>query len=158
MTSHGGRRPSADSGASLILAIAFVLVVGMISAGLVGLTTSSLSNRNTLQSIRNRQYDADAAIELAIDEARGDTCATAGRNLDVLKLNTVAIRVEWTNVCSVFQTVDGTVVGQRNVVFSACEGESTCNPATSVLRAVVNFRQAGGDVTMTVVQSWSVDR
>jgi hypothetical protein len=149
--------PATDAGASLILAIAFVLVVGMISAGLVGLATSSLANRNTLQVLRNRQYAADAAIELAVTRVLDVSCTAADGSL-ADTFNKIVIRVEWTNSCSVIQSDDGIVVAQRNATFSACEGASTCTVATTVIRAVVNLQPAVGPATRTVVQSWSVDR
>jgi hypothetical protein len=157
MTKHRPAVP-ADSGASLILAIAFVLLVGTISAGLVGLTTSSLGNRNALQVLRNRQYAADAAVELAVTKVRLLTCTPIEDSLIADRFNRVDIRVDWRNACSVIQTDDGTVVAQRNVVFSACEGSSQCDATNTILRAVVNFQQVGGAVTRTVVQSWSVSR
>lgn len=160
-----------DSGASLILAIGFVMMVGLISAGLLALATSGLNNRTTLQTLRNRQYAADGAIEQAISQVRGLTCLSANGFIVDSSLNGFAIRVDWINACGVVQSgdrgttaaassSDGTVAAQRNVVFSACESTgAACDPTKVIVRATVDFQQAAaGAVTKTYVQSWSVNR
>lgn len=153
------------------MAIAFVLLVGAISGGLVSLAASGLANRNTLQVLRNRQYAADAAIEQAIATVRTLTCTSTPTPLVDSSVNGVAIRVDWVNACGVVQGgdreatataagSDGIVVAQRNVVFSACLSTgSPCVPADVIIRASVNFQQAhGATVTRTFVQTWSVNR
>ena len=167
----GGRERAAarDSGASLLLAIGFVLMIGVMSAGLVGLATSSLNNRNTLAGLRNRQYAADGAIEQAIAQVRTLTnaavasgaspCSVAGAPI-FDTLTSLPMRVEWVQACGVVQAADGTVVGQHNVIFSACADVGTpCATGEVIVRAAVDFEQAsGGVVTKTYVQSWSVNR
>jgi hypothetical protein len=156
-----GRPAHADSGASLILCIGFVLMIGAICAGLVGLATSGLNNRTTLQRVRDRQYAADGAIEQAIALVRPLSCSASNAFIVDASLNGVAIRVDWVNACGVVQSSsDGTVVAQRNVVFSACESTgAACSAANVIIRAEVNFQQAGtGGVTKTYVQSWSVNQ
>ncbi|MEZ5249417.1 MAG: hypothetical protein R2713_09470 [Ilumatobacteraceae bacterium] len=64
------RDPDRDRGASLIMAIGFVVLVGSIAAGLSGLVTSSSTNRIALGQVRDLQYAADGAIEEAITEVR----------------------------------------------------------------------------------------
>jgi hypothetical protein len=160
------RRPDDDTGAALILAVAFVLMVGAISAGLIGLATSSLSNRITLDRVRDREYAADGAISQAISNVRLLTapglisCGLAGGSIVDGSMNGVAIRVDWTNSCGVVQGVEGTVAARRNVIFAACEDKGvTCAGALVIIRAEVNLEQAStGLVTKTYVQSWSVNR
>jgi hypothetical protein len=161
------RRPDEDCGASLILAIAFVLMVGVISAGLLALATTGLSNRNTLQTVRNRQYAADGAIEQAISQTRTGTCSSPPGSLTDSYVGTynaatvtVVIRVDWSTACGAVQGAEGTVVAQRNVIFAACENTgAACDPAKVIVRAAVNFQQAlGGSVAITSVQSWSVNQ
>lgn len=167
MRTRSARTQDRDAGASLILAIAFVVMIGAISAGLASLVTSSLNNRVSLELVRDRQYAADGAIEEAISQLRLDpgspltACASApGSNDDTL--NTIKIRVEWFNACGVVRGSDGTVVAQRNVIFSACLylGPGVeCPEADVIIRAQVNFQQSSsGAVTKTFVQSWSVNR
>jgi hypothetical protein len=154
-----------DSGASLILAIAFVVMIGAIAAGLASLATSSMNNRTTLEQVRDRQYAADGAIEEAISQVRLQAgpalvdCSADGWFEDST-LNGVEIRVDWHNACGVVRASDGTVVAQRNVIFSACENTfASCDDANVIVRAQVNFEQAStGAVTKTYIQSWSVNR
>jgi hypothetical protein len=158
------------------MTIGFVLAIGLIGGGLASLATSGLNNRATLVGLRNRQYAAEGAIEQAIAAARSRTCASIEQASGVdgpttSTMNGVAIRVDWVNACGVVQagnrgasataaSSDGTVVAQRNVLFSACDDTVvTCDPAKVIIRAQVNFEQgASGAVTKTYVQSWSVNR
>ena len=169
MRTPGPRMQDRDAGASLILAIAFVVMIGSISAGLAGLVTSSLNNRGSLELVRNRQYAADGAIEEAIAQLRFEfeagaplaACAAAdGFILDDPLVRGIAIRVDWRNECSVVRGSDGTAVVQRNVVFSACLDPGVeCPDADVIISAQVNFQQGpSGAVTKTYVQSWSVNR
>ncbi len=165
MSGRTKRSRGDDSGAALILAVGFVLMVGAISGGLASLATSSLNNRNTLETLRNREYAADGAIENAISQVRAQSCASASGSITDSTINAVAIRVDWANVCSAVQIADGSVVSQRNVIFAACVNigspcsDSVAPVAPVIIRAQVNFQQAlGGAVTKTYVQSWSVNR
>jgi hypothetical protein len=163
---RSARTQDRDAGASLILAIAFVVMIGAISAGLASLVTSSLNNRVSLELVRDRQYAADGAIEKAISQRRLapgpplTACAAADGVVTDNELNGIAIRVDWRNVCGVVRGSDGTVVTQRNVIFSACLDKGVaCPDADVIIRAQVNFQQASsGAVTKTFVQSWSVNR
>lgn len=165
-TSPTHQRPRHDdTGASLILAIGFVVMVGAISAGLASLVTSSLNNRGTLEIVRNRQYAADGAVEEAVAQVRlqGGTaltaCASPGGTV-VDTLNGIAIRVDWRNVCAVVGSPRGGLVAQRNVTFTAClNTPQPCAEVDVIIRSQVNFEQASdGPVTKTYVQTWSVNR
>ena len=154
-----------DRGAALILAIGFVVMIGAISAGLMGLVTSSVNNRGSLEAIRDRQYAADGAIEEAVTQVRQVKASALGAcALDTgtatSTLDTYAIRVDWQNACGVVRTFDGLVVAQRNVIFAACLDTGTaCTDSSTIIRASVNFEQgAAGAVTKTYVQSWSVNQ
>lgn len=165
MSRQRQRAQHKDSGAALLLAIGFVLMIGMISGGLIALATSSMNNRATLELLRNREYAADGAIQNAISQVRLKTCADPSGSITDSTMNSIPIRVDWVNACGVVQSTDGTVVAQRNVIFSAClntgnQCSDVAVPAVPVIiRAQVNFQQAlGGAVTNTYVQSWSVNR
>jgi hypothetical protein len=167
MTEPCAPRQHRDSGAALLLAIGFVILVGTICGGLVGLATSSLKNRSSLELLRDREYAADAAIEQAILQATGFTCSTdpadPTKAIPLQTLNGVTIRVSWRNACGTIPASDAAVGGlplvQRNVVFSACL--STVNPCANdtdvIIRAQVNFQPDSGTVTKTYIQSWSVN-
>ncbi len=146
-----------DSGAALLLAIGFVTMIGLISAGLASLATSTLNNRGSLELIRNRQYAADGAIQQAISHVRGLTCESAAGSIEDT-LNDIAISVDWVNACGVVPSSTGSDVHQRNVIFSAfCKNptDATCNFADVIIRVQVNFQD---DPPKTFVQSWSVNR
>ncbi|MFN8023530.1 MAG: hypothetical protein U0Q03_18520 [Acidimicrobiales bacterium] len=156
-------RAERDRGASLIMAVGFVVLIGAIAAGLSSLITSSTNNRITLASVRDRQYAADGAVETAITQVRfldrnAEGSCGASNGASTSTINGVAIRVDWQNVCGVVRTSTGELVAQRNVVFSACvDQRTTCRDSDVIVRAQVNFEQAAtGVVTRTWVQSWSV--
>ena len=159
MTSR--RRPSEqDCGAALILAVLFVVAIGIISGGLAGLATSGLNNRYTLEAVRDRQFAADGAIENAISQARTFDCTTVTTPI-LGTFNQISIRVDVTNAClpTSVRTSDGTLYPQRNVIFSACvDVSSVCAPASVIIRAQVNFEPASGVVAKTYIQSWSINR
>ena len=147
-----------DSGAALLLAIGFVVMVSAIGGGLAALATSSMNNRNTLELVRNREYAADGAIENAIAQVRGQTCASPGASIVDSTLNGVAIRVDWVNACVSVADSNGTSIQQRNVLFSAfCQtpSDATCKISDVIIRAQVNFQDTPAK---TFVQSWSVNR
>jgi hypothetical protein len=169
MTRKRPRVQHQDSGASLILALGFVLMVSLIVGGLVGLASTGLSNRNTLQVVRDRQYAADAAIMQAIAVARSTASSPTpctpvpltSTAYPKLSPSGVAIRVDWVNSCPTVPSSDGSTFPQRNVTFSAFCGDTTdvkCNFTDAIIRAQVNFEPAAGTVTKTYVQSWSVNR
>jgi hypothetical protein len=153
-----------DRGAALILAIAFVVMIGTIGAGLSGLITSSSNNRVLLQTLRNREYSAEGAVEEAIVLVRGldrggsASCSTADGTSSSI-INNLSMHVDWQAACVVVRGGDGIVVAQRNVIFAACEDvNTTCADDAVIVRAQVNFRDDGsGTVAATSVQSWSVN-
>jgi hypothetical protein len=117
-----------------------------------------MQNRSSLEILRNREYAADGAIELAITQARGSDCSSTGPLTDTTF--GPAIRVDWTTECStgVPRSVGIIPYPQRNVVFSACLDKSPakCLDADVIIRAQVNFEPQTGTVVKTSVQSWSV--
>jgi type II secretory pathway pseudopilin PulG len=156
-----------ERGASLVLAIAFLVVVAAISAGVLPMITSSIHDRVSLDAVRNREYAADGAVEAAITQTRSRM--TAGNALDpcltsTLALDGTTIRVE----CSYVPAPTLSGYFQRNVIFTACVRSSSTacgQPATPiVLRAQVNFASSAAldassiTVDRTYVQSWSVNR
>jgi hypothetical protein len=158
-------RGTDDRGAALILAIAFVVMIGTIGAGLANLITSSANNRVSLQTLRNREYAADGAVEVAVamvralDRSSAASCsATDGTSASTI--NAVPIRVDWRAACSVVRGDGGELFAQRNVVFEACaDMGATCTATAVIVRAQVNFRDdQSGNVAGTYVQSWSVNR
>jgi hypothetical protein len=161
-----------ESGAALILAIGCVLFVSAIVGVTLSMITSGMNNRRDLDTLRNRQYAADAGVEFAITEVRKFPYPGPGQFgcddddegfLAPTEVNDIQIRVECTNRPA-FTLAGGL---QRNVVFNAClESDSTnegrCPEDASIIRAQVNFEavSAAGQVVPgeTTVQYWSVNR
>ena len=155
-----------ERGASLILAIAFLVVVGGISSAVISSVVSGFNGRTVLDRARDREYAADGGIQYAIAQVRAvplpvgpglARCVNSGDHYNNT-LNKVAIRID----CS-YQptlTIGGRAFLQRNVVFTACVDKGTqCTDATTVIRAQVNFEAVSSspNVTRTWVQSWSVN-
>lgn len=59
-----------ERGTALILAIAFMLVIGAITGAVLSSVASGLSGRHALDGARNKEYGADGLIEYAIAQAR----------------------------------------------------------------------------------------
>src|SRR5690242_16372804 len=65
-----GRIRRDERGASLVLALAFMLVIGAISGAVLASVASGLNSRSTLDVARNREYAADGLVDFAIAQAR----------------------------------------------------------------------------------------
>lgn len=161
------RTHEGERGAALLLAIGFMMAVGAICAGLLAFISTSVGARPQLDHVRNRQYAADAAIELAIANVRTLAapaempCADAltAQNAGPFTLNGVAIHVSCEDARDYAFGV-GVILLQRNVIFTACEATaSPCSATNAVIRAQVNYETIPGSpllVTRTYIQSWSV--
>src|SRR4051812_9051894 len=62
-----------DSGAVLILAVIFVLVVGLIGGAIASFAGSSLAVANVEGNDRSASYAGESAIQVAIQQIRGLT-------------------------------------------------------------------------------------
>jgi Tfp pilus assembly protein PilX len=175
LNGHRTRRCQGERGASLILAIAFMLVIAGIGAAVVSSVTTGLNSRNVLDQVRNRQYAADGGIEYAIARVRamplptgpgfsdcGDPALTpppAPADHYNHTLNGINIRVDCANKSDIIIT-PGNPAGlvQRNVIFTACVDTGTpCTSTNTIIRAQVNY-EGKTAITRTWVQSWSVNR
>jgi hypothetical protein len=156
------RRFRGEGGASLILAIAFMVVVGGVSLATLSYVTSGIGDRKVLDEVRDREYAADGAIEYAIAQVRqigGPGPGMAACGPYERELNGVEIHVDCTNAPAM--TSDGFL--QRNVIFAACEADKApCDNNDTIIRSQVNFQATGVQgtlvVTRTWTQSWSVTR
>jgi hypothetical protein len=152
-----------EQGGTLMLAIGFVLMIGAISAGLLGFITTSVSHRSSLEALRNRQYAADGAVEYAISTLRGaptELNASACPTVYPPVLNGFEMRVDCDHVLSMI-VEDGLLLRQRSVIFNACvltPADDPCAPDTTVVSAQVTFAQQSGLVIGTSIQSWSVNK
>jgi uncharacterized protein YdeI (BOF family) len=163
MTETGVRRMHGERGASLILAIAFMVVIGGISAAVLATTSSGLQDRVALDQARNREYDADSAIETTIAQARqlsGSCPAPPPRPFNLNNAN-VGIHVDCST--ALVPGPNGLLLSRGDLLFVACvamgSGDgTTCTPGTDppIINAQVNFQGTAPTVT-TFVQAWSVN-
>lgn len=172
-----------ERGASLILAIAFMVVIGMISSAILSTISSGLHTRTALDSARDRQYAADGAIEFAVASIRarpsaasyrgpafapcgpgGPPFATAPFYHSLTEEGTpIRIRVDCTGEPTF---TFGSLFLQQNVLFSACvpaNPDVLCGGPTTpiIIRSQINYQTvAAGSVLQiqrTWIQSWSVN-
>jgi hypothetical protein len=154
------RRMQGERGASLILAIVFMVVVGAISAAVLSATASGLQDRVALDTARDREYAADGAIEIAVTRVRNNGGTCAGGDPDVT-INSVAIHVNCIASPAVVVGPTGELLSQNDIVFTACKTSDVvsgaCPTATAIINAQVNFQGTSAPLK-TFVQSWSVNR
>lgn len=156
--------PERDPGAALIVAIGFVVMISMIAAGLTAMVTSGIGNRAILESVRNRQYAADGAVEEAIaalvDDLATGSVACGLERAQRTNANSIDIRVETLITCGAMSGSDGLPEVQMSGVFSACpETGRPCAPDDVIVRAFVGFEQdVDGSSLSTSVHAWSVLR
>src|SRR5690242_163984 len=143
-------RKRAEDGATLILVIGFMVMVGLITAGLAAQLASSSETRVALDIARNREYAADGAILKYIPQVRGymqnhplAPCSSSGSTHNLITqnpgLNGVPVQVDC-DFSGVSFTLSGFV--QRNVKFTACppqSGGAPCPPSAAIIQARVNY-------------------
>lgn len=147
-------RAHGEDGATLIFVIGFMVVVGLVGAGLATQLSSSSKTRVALDKQRNREYSADAAILKRIGEVRehmestdaiepcpGPTSTTRYTDpSDVL--NDFPIQVD----CQ-FDLFDlETNTELRNATFTACapqEPGEKCPDSATIIRAQVHYERDG---------------
>ena len=173
MSEERARRLHGERGATLILAIGFMLVIGAIGSAVMSSVVSGVNNRRTLDSVRDKEYAADGGVEYAIAQVRaiplpgGPGLISCGPNsfysrTGLNALNGINIRID----CANQPTITPSGYLQRNVIFTACVDTGakcgTSSASYAIVRAQVNFQaQSAGSrlsVTRTWVQSWSVNR
>jgi hypothetical protein len=167
-----------ERGASLILAIAFMLVIGAITGAVLSSVASGLNTRSALDTARNREYAADGLVEYAITQARvpvaswdpgappsvsafldsassvgcgGPYSPTLGNVPAEAHLNGIDIRVE----CTPAPALTRSGLLQRNAIFNACVDTGSACAGSSIVRARVNFSDTASGPTH--VQAWSVN-
>jgi Tfp pilus assembly protein PilX len=158
-----------ESGTALILALGFMVLLGLIGSAMLSSVATGLRSRVALDHVRTREYAADSAIQYATTQVRalpspgpaltGCDATSPATHYSYASLDTPAIHIR-VNCANVFQNTRSGFE-QRNVVFNACiESGADCTDATSIIRAQLNFQTVGTgaslQVTRTWVQSWSV--
>jgi len=158
-----------EEGATLIFVIGFMVLVGLVSAGLASQLASSSKTRVGLDLARNREYAADAAITSDIAQVRanmtnGNALAPCPSAKFTQTLNGVAIQVD----CS-FSLISFSGDVLRNATFTACPAQSgtvSCAPGSSIIDAQVHYstpdpqpalQATSVTVDKTYVATWSVN-
>jgi hypothetical protein len=156
-----------ERGASLILAIVFMLVAGAIGAGLTTTIASGVSDSASLARTRNQEYAADGGIDFAITKVRSLAPASigligcGGPYSPSPDLNATPIRVD----CAPAPEVTPGLTVRHNVIFVACVDANPSQPcddangkSPAIIHAQINFQVSGTPpaVTRTYVQTWSV--
>lgn len=157
-----------EHGVALVLAIVTLVVIAMMSTAILSLVTSGLNNRDTLDTLRNREYAAEAAIQDAITAVRqlADPGFQQCGPFAAPTFDGVAIHVDCINA----PRLTTGFLKIRNVIFVACQkvgagNGTTCDDTAAdvrlhtIVRAQINFVLPPGSpsVTQTYVQSWSVN-
>jgi hypothetical protein len=168
-----GRIRRDERGASLVLAIAFMLVAGAIGAGVATSVSSGINDSAVLARARNRDYAAEGAINYAIVAVRDtDPASSIGLtacgpftkanlpplgSMPWLGAQTIDIRVD----CAPAPELTYDLSARNNVIFTACvDTGAACTDTTAIITAEINYQVSGTTpvVTRTFVQSWSVNR
>ncbi len=153
-----------ESGASLVLAIVFMVVAGAIGASLTTSVASGLNGSEVLTTMRNREYSADGAIQSQIAKIRAlpmpgvndPDCPSPYTGVNALNGIDITVNCADTPAVAADPTT-GTVTTQHNVSFLAClTSVSQCTAATAIITALVNFQGSGASGT-TYVEAWSVN-
>jgi hypothetical protein len=167
-----------ERGASLILAIAFMVVIGSITGAVLSSISSGLGQRATLDLTRNREYAADGLVEYAITQARAPAASWNEGSPPVVTTfinsassvgcggpftsSTVPVAAQLNNVnnlrvdCTPAPALTRAGYLQRNAIFTACiNNNNPCTAASAIVRAQVNFSDTASGPT--TVQSWSVN-
>lgn len=173
-----------ERGASLILVIAFMLIIGAITSALLPSITSGLNDRNVLDQARNREYAADGLIEYAIARARTPVALWDTSTSSVLTfvasanshgcggpyapsltgtvppeahLDNVDIRVECTPAPALaLSSTAGSGFAQRNAIFIACSDPGSSGTCANS-PTIVRAQVNFSDSGLATVQAWSVN-
>jgi hypothetical protein len=153
-----------ERGAALILALAVMMAIGGVLAGLSYFISTSTRSSIALEATRDELYAADGAVESAIRAVQQNTNGLLGSTCPSQVVSPFVANGEqvWVTCAGEPATTisNNQVVIERNVVLTACAVEPAAGacPANAVLiRAKVNFpTNAAGVVTGAFVQSWSV--
>lgn len=129
-----------ELGAALVLALVFLVTIGLVLAALVSLTGTNLVNTSNLQGERNVEYAADAAVDGAIQVVRHQAPISPCPNFpsgagQSLTINGVTLVVQ----CTMYQPPNS---WGRIAEFDACQtvgaAFATCQ-ANAIVKADVTF-------------------
>ena len=137
------RRTPNEEGSSLILALVFLVVVGLLGGALATFTTTNLADTSQLQSVQARDFAAEAAVQVAIQKLRaatpiGSTPGYGSPACPALAVTVPAAGPGGSTVSESLQVLCGfgtaALPFERQVVFAACPSSaaaSSCLTAPS---------------------------
>jgi Tfp pilus assembly protein PilX len=154
-------RASDETGAILVLALAFIAFVGLVSVALLKQTDTSFRITSQLRPMRSAQFAADGAVEGAINKLRqfrpdsSAPCVT-----DFYKVSPPLNGQDIVLSCSLSTAVGAITTPAIDVTFTAkCPNVASvsCPANATMITAVVRFAGNPPAVT-TTVQKWSILR
>lgn len=127
------RGSAPDGGAVLVLALLFVLIVGLVGGAIASLASTNLADTSVLGGDQSQSYAAQSAVQVAIDDLRAPTAlaATPGYGGTACPPTTVSVPAagpagaaqQITVLCAFgFSPQQWT----RTVVFAACLSSASC--------------------------------
>lgn len=144
-----------DRGATLVLAMIFLLVGSLLVLALTNLTGASVLNSNNTRAQHNVEYAAEGAVDAAIQArlykifSTGTSCPDFTTPTSAMQVNGVDINVNCTATAG---------TGQYTVTFTGRPCASLCTSAPVVTATVVYaLDMTNGKVQYTSVQSWVVN-
>lgn len=153
---EGRRRTRGEQGSALVLALLFLTVCGITIGGLLTFANTSSNATTALRLTRYTDFDAHAAVQVAIANVRVGTLSCSTSLPVVLPLNnlTAPVRVD----CYQLSTTSGSHA-KRNDVFLVCPASVNppcdTNPSVPLLRANVTFYDTPVLGFSVGIQSWS---
>ena len=143
----GVRRQTDERGAILILALAYIIVVSVVVGALASWTSGDLNNTTKFSQVRNTDYAASSAVEVAINSIRYTPLVGTGQTLGEVydcwgTTGTSSLTTDGYDIdtwCSTLMNLGSK--NTRVVTVSAClstVASATC-VATPLLQAIVVF-------------------
>jgi len=132
-----------ESGTALILALVFVLGIGVVLVPLVSLAGANILNTTNLRQQRSVEFSADAAMDGAIETVRHESPTTACPTFPLVPSPGAPVDGVVVQVQCLEAPVSVLDPFGRNVEFDACvakfgEPFSTCQ-SLAIVRAEVSF-------------------
>lgn len=157
-----------ESGAVLILALVFVLAVGLLTGVLINLVETNILSTTSLGQERSLEYASDGALQVAVQAIR-HAAPGACNSGQVVQVNANDFGYAGSQVITVWCTeVDipsAPPIAQRQVTFCAgitITGCSTPAPPGELARAQVLYQDVAPNGTQSAgralsIESWSID-
>lgn len=127
------RGSAPDGGAVLVLALLFVLIVGLVGGAIASLASTNLADTSVLGGDQSQSYAAQSAVQVAIDDLRAPTTLSATPGYGGTACPTTTVSVPAAGPAGAAQQV--TVLCafgvspqqyERTIVFAGCLSSTSC--------------------------------